>query len=173
MPCGSALAAGLLTVAAATGCGRPAPTADADVLAVLETPLTDAEQTAMIDLGRRTYLRNSCHNCHAMDGKVGNGAPQLRNLYTTRAQLTDGTTLERDRAYLVGSILRPNDHVVTGHAQQMTSGYRFLPADEVAAMILYLEQFSPPSTASPAPTAGLPGAADRPSEPDSPDGEAP
>lgn len=131
------------------GCSRPSTTADADVLAILEAPRTEAQQATTIDLGRRLYLRNSCHNCHGLDGKVGNGAPQLRNLYTTPANLTDGTILDRDRDYVVRSILRPAEEIVVGHAQQMTSGYRFLPADEVAAIILYLEQFSPPTTQAP------------------------
>lgn len=152
------------------GCDRPALTADADVLAVLEEPRDQAEQAAMIDLGRRLYLRNSCHNCHALDGKAGNGAPQLRNLYTTQAALADGSLTDRDRAYVVRSILRPSEEIVVGYPQLMTNAYRTMPAEEVAAIIAYLEQFSPPA---PEVAAGST-AADPPSEaaaePDSPPG---
>ena len=137
------IATGLVALAS-IGCDRPTPTADADVLALLQLTLTQTQLAESQDLGRRLYLRNSCHNCHGLDGKAGNGAPQLRNLYSTQAELADGTARDRDRAYIVRSILRPSDEIVAGHPQQMTGGYRFLPADEVAAIVRYLERFSPP-----------------------------
>lgn len=139
---------GLLGVAAwvtfgPMGCGGAAVTTEADVLAVLEQPRTEEETEALADDGRRAYLRHSCHNCHGLDGGNPNGAPQLRNLYTTRAELTDHTQLDRDRGYVVRSILDPDEHVVAGHPQQMSPGYRFAPPEDLAAIVLYLERFSP------------------------------
>lgn len=130
------------------GCDGSSLTTEAQVLAALAQPRTEAEQTAAADEGRRLFLRHSCHNCHVVKGAT-RGAPRLSQLYTTRATLADGQQIERDRAYLARSILSPQDQVVAGYAQPMSRYAAVLTPAEVAALILYLEQYSPPGKQDP------------------------
>lgn len=128
-------------VAMLPSCGSPDFATEADVLTVLEQPRSDEELHAMGDLGRRLFLKNNCQQCHVVEG-IPTGAPRLANLYTTQAILRDGTKIDRDRAYVVRSILRSQDQIVVGYPQQMSS-YRHLPAEDVAALVVYLERYSP------------------------------
>ncbi len=123
------------------GCDPPKFATEAEVLAVLNQPRSEAEQGAFADEGRRLFLRHSCQQCHVVEGPT-RGAPRLAELYTTQAVLIDGSTIERDRSYVIRSILRSNEQIVAGYPQQMTS-YRHIPAEEVAAVVAYLERYSP------------------------------
>lgn len=123
------------------GCNPPNFATEADVLAVLNQPRTAAEQVSLADEGRRMFLRHSCQQCHVVEG-TPRGAPRLADLYTTQAVLIDGSTIDRDRGYVIRSILRSNEQIVAGYPQQMTS-YRHIPAAEVAALVAYLERYSP------------------------------
>ncbi|MEM9881763.1 MAG: cytochrome c [Planctomycetota bacterium] len=132
------LIAGVILVA----CSPPDFAEIADVEAILSAPRSDEAHASLIDTGRKLFTVQSCRNCHAVKPPA-RGAPVLRNLYTTQAVLTDGTAMNRDRAYLIRSILHPREHVVAGYPQHM-SNYRKLPAEEVAALVAYLESMSPP-----------------------------
>ncbi|MEO0514641.1 MAG: cytochrome c [Planctomycetota bacterium] len=146
------------------GCDPPKFATEAEVIAVLNQPRTDAEQEALADEGRRMFLRHSCQQCHVVEGAT-RGAPRLADLYTTQAILIDGSTIERDRSYVIRSILRSNEQVVAGYPQQMTS-YRHIPAAEVAALVAYLERYSPPAAADMADTGGITSSAEPDSAPD-------
>lgn len=135
-------------------CGAPNFASEADVLAVLQQPRSDEEWEALGDEGRRQFLRNNCQQCHVVEG-IPRAAPRLANLYTTQAILRDGTKVDRDRAYVIRSILRPMDQVVVGYPQQMSS-YRHLPAEDVAALLAYLERYSPPGSPKPGSSKGEP-----------------
>ncbi|MEM6458093.1 MAG: cytochrome c [Planctomycetota bacterium] len=132
----------LVTSVILAACSPPDYAEVADVEVILNAPRSDDAHDALIDNGRKLFIRHSCHNCHAVKPPA-RGAPVLRNLYTTQAVLLDGTAKGRDRAYLIGSILHPREHVVAGYPQAM-SNYRHLPAEEVAALVAYLESMSPP-----------------------------
>ncbi|MEO1237084.1 MAG: cytochrome c [Planctomycetota bacterium] len=146
--------AALLSCAAVAliGCDPPNFATEADVLAVLAQPRTDAQQAEFVDTGRRLFIVESCKNCHVVEGPT-HGAPRLRNLYTTRATLIDGTKIDRDRGYLVRSILNPREVVVAGYPQQMAN-YQYLEAEQVAALVAYLEQYSPLPSRAPDPDIG-------------------
>lgn len=128
-------------VLALPACNPPNFATEADVLVVLNQPRTDEEQKQLADTGRKLFLRHSCNNCHVVEGTT-RGAPRLADLYTTQATLIDGRQIDRDRGYVIRSILNSNEVVVAGYAQQM-SAYRHIPAPEVAALVAYLERYSP------------------------------
>ncbi len=125
-----------------TGCDRPPPATPAQVVALLETALPEAALTARVQRGEALYYANSCANCHVLKG-ASRGAPRLARLYHSPAVLVSGQTVVRDRAYLARSILASRDEVVAGYTQAM-SVYRHLPAGDVAALIAFLETYSPP-----------------------------
>lgn len=131
----------LLLCGLLTGCDGPPPATPAEVVALLDAPLPEAAVTARAQRGEALFYANSCSNCHVLKGPT-RGAPRLARLYDTPAELIGGETQPRDRAYLARSILSAQDHVVAGYAQQM-SVYRHLPAEDVAALIAFLETFSP------------------------------
>jgi mono/diheme cytochrome c family protein len=143
------LGAFILTLAAVPACNEPPVPTEAQVLAALNEPRTDAEDEAFAVNGRRLFLRNNCHNCHGINGQATT-APGLRRLYVEPARLADGTALDRDPAYLARSILHPQAQVVAGYAQPMTNYARILSPQDVAAIIRYLHTFSPPPAAPPA-----------------------
>ena len=124
-------------------CGEPPIATESQVLDILNRPRSDAQQKALAQTGRRLFLRQNCHNCHGTDGK-STLAPSLRQLYIAPVKLADGTTIDRDPAYLARSIIHPQAQVVAGYAQQMANYSRVLSADDVAALITYLHQYSPP-----------------------------
>jgi len=54
-----------------------------------------------------------CVACHSNDGTPGVG-PTWQGLYQRQEQMTDGTTITVDEAYITESIHNPNAHVVAG-----------------------------------------------------------
>lgn len=54
-----------------------------------------------------------CVACHSIDGTPGVG-PTWQGLYLRQEQMTDGTTVTADDAYITESILYPNEKIVTG-----------------------------------------------------------
>ena len=146
------LCVSILAVLATPGCDAPNLATEADMQAVLYQPRTGAEWEALADEGRRAFLRNNCQSCHVVEGST-RGAPRLANLYTTQATLIDGRQIDRDRGYLIRSIIEPQEYVVAGYPQQMSS-FRHRPAEEVAALVAYLERFSPLPEETVRPTPG-------------------
>jgi cytochrome c oxidase subunit II len=55
----------------------------------------------------------ACAGCHTIDGSPGVG-PTWQGLFGSEEELTDGTTVTVDEAYLSESILDPNAHIVAG-----------------------------------------------------------
>lgn len=142
----AAAAAGLFGVVFAVlfsaGCDGGTPTTEADVLAVLQQPRTAVELENLAKEGRIEFVKNTCTTCHVVEG-AARGAPRLRNLYTTQAQLLDGTKINRDRSYIIRSILHPRENIVAGYPQVMMSSFNYLEAEQIAALVTYLEQYSP------------------------------
>ncbi|MEJ2746834.1 MAG: hypothetical protein P8183_02795 [Anaerolineae bacterium] len=54
-----------------------------------------------------------CSGCHSIDGSTMSG-PTWLGLYGHQVQLTDGTTVTADDAYIRESILNPNAKIVAG-----------------------------------------------------------
>ena len=125
------------------GCGRPDFAEPADVIALLDAPPPALAEQLTAAEGQRLFIRHSCNNCHAVQGPE-RGAPVLRNLYVGEAKLRDGQSVRRDREYVARSILRSQEQIVAGYPQLM-SNYQFLPAEDVAAIVLYLETLTPPA----------------------------
>jgi cytochrome c oxidase subunit 2 len=54
-----------------------------------------------------------CVACHSLDGAPGVG-PTWQGLYNRQEQLTDGSTVTVDDAYIINSILDPNSQITAG-----------------------------------------------------------
>lgn len=64
--------------------------------------------------GERASKQNGCFACHSVDGSKLVG-PSWKGLFGAQSQLTDGTSVLVDEAYLKDSIVKPNEQVVAGY----------------------------------------------------------
>jgi len=80
----------------------------------------DYEGLSSVDAGKKVYHKTNCSNCHSIDGsdKVG-GA--LKGIYLTMVSFEGGTASKRDVNYLKDSILNPQNKIVKGRPNVMTS----------------------------------------------------
>lgn len=86
--------------------------------------------------GRKLFVSKGCAACH-MEGPSALG-PSLAGIYGTTQELTDGTKIVVDEAYLTASILDPHKQVVKGYAPVMPS-YRVTLADaQIADLVAYI-----------------------------------
>ncbi len=122
-------------------CGRPPATTVEQVLSELDKPRNVAQRAVLVDTGRRLFAIQNCNLCHAVEGSE-KSAPTLAYLVGQPVTLNDGSVVTADRAYLARSIVEPQAQVVAGYALLM-SNYRFLQADQVAALVAYIESLSP------------------------------
>ncbi len=66
-----------------------------------------------VERGQQVYQQFGCNACHSLDGSVSVG-PSWQGVYQSQEQLTDGSTVTVDEAYLHESIVDPNAKVVAG-----------------------------------------------------------
>jgi mono/diheme cytochrome c family protein len=64
--------------------------------------------------GMGLYASLGCQGCHSLDGSPSSG-PTFKGLYGSTVKLTNGQTVKADDAYLLGSILDPDNQIVSGY----------------------------------------------------------
>jgi cytochrome c oxidase subunit 2 len=87
--------------------------------------------------GRLLTIRNGCIGCHSIDGAKMTG-PTWFGLYGAEVELSDGTTVVADDAFLAESILNPKAKEVAGFAPTVMPPYA-LSETEIANIIAYLK----------------------------------
>jgi cytochrome c oxidase subunit II len=117
-------AAGVLAIAALTGCGGD----DADL-----TLSPEAEA------GRSITRSNGCAACHGSAGEGGVG-PAFAGLYGSEVELDDGQTAIADEAYLTESIRDPNAKRRAGYELAMPANE--LSDEEISSVIAYIRELS-------------------------------
>lgn len=96
-----------------------------------------AELSDEASAGRTLALRNGCASCHGDDGGGGVGPP-FTGLHGTDVELSDGSTVVADDAYLSRSITDPGAQEVAGYDVNMpTNG---LSDDEVAEIVTWIRE---------------------------------
>ncbi|MDL1909605.1 cytochrome c oxidase subunit II [Chloroflexi bacterium CFX6] len=98
-----------------------------------------AAQAGMTPEGRGEALvaANGCAACHSIDGSARVG-PTWFGLFGHEVQLSDGTTVTADEAYLTESILNPQAKIVAGFENQQMPAYSFTE-EQVADIIAYIK----------------------------------
>ena len=87
------------------------------------------------DRGRQLALDNGCASCHGAQGQGGVG-PAWTGLAGSEVELTDGSTVVADDAYLRRAILQPDAEEVAGYTIKMPSnGLSEAQADDIVAYI--------------------------------------
>ncbi len=87
--------------------------------------------------GQQLVLANGCRGCHTIDGSVLTG-PSWLHMYGNPVELSNGTTVIADDAYLKESILDPKAKEVKGFAPTVMPPFKFTD-QEIADIIAYLK----------------------------------
>jgi cytochrome c oxidase subunit 2 len=89
--------------------------------------------------GREIANANGCAGCHGNDGQGGAG-PTWVGLAGSQVELSDGTVVTADDAYLARAISDPGAEVVAGNALRMPENS--LTDAEIADVIAYIHDLS-------------------------------
>ena len=106
---------------------------------------------SMAQQGERLFEQYGCSTCHQAD-QQGRG-PNLRGVYGSRIQLTDGRSVQVDDAYIRESILNPNAKVTAGYRPDVMPTFQGQVSEEqLLQMIVYIKSLANPG--APASTGG-------------------
>jgi cytochrome c oxidase subunit 2 len=154
---GGGVVLGLLVGAYAIGYNRgqdstAAPAASTTTTAATTTAATTTPATppaagpvpvtpALVARGKTLYSSDGCAACHSLDGSAGAG-PTLAGAAGRQVELTDGTTVTADDAYLQRAIADPDAQIVKGYGAGVMSaaisGFD-LGADDIRALVAFLK----------------------------------
>lgn len=103
-------------------------------------PLTESELAGQ---GKTLFADNGCAACHSLDGSAGAG-PSLEGAAGRKVELTDGSTVTADDAYLARAIADPDAQIVKGYRAGVMSaaisgfGLNGKP-DDIRALVAFLQ----------------------------------
>lgn len=92
--------------------------------------------------GKELATSSGCAGCHSFTGGRSAG-PTWKGLYGTEVELTDGSTVVADEAYLRQSIMDPRSQTVKGFGTVMPKNR--LSESQVALIISYIKAIGPAS----------------------------
>ena len=134
-------------------CGKSHSTMEKDVIVISQSDYDKwvseqaavafiAQATAAADpnpnssRGEQLYLNNGCKACHSLDGSKGVG-PTWRGLFGSQVQLSGGTIVTANVAYLTESINDPNKKIVDGFSPGMPNFG--LKDKQIADLVAFIE----------------------------------
>ncbi len=115
------------------------------------TPSAVAAVKPSVEEGQRLYQFIGCMGCHSVDGSVaGRLGPSWQGLYGSTRNISDGTKVKADEAYIRESILDPSKKKVKDYLK-LESGmpiYAGILSDsQIESIILYMKALpAPPKT---------------------------
>jgi cytochrome c oxidase subunit 2 len=90
--------------------------------------------------GERIFASMGCNACH--NGTAAARGPNLAGVYGSKLQLTDGSQVLVDDAYLRGSILSPSQHVTAGFAPIMPTYQGQISEEGLIDLVEYLKNLN-------------------------------
>jgi cytochrome c oxidase subunit II len=87
--------------------------------------------------GQLLVAANGCAACHSINGAQGIG-PTWFGLFGSEVELTDGTAVIADEAYLTESIKAPQAKIVAGFETQLMPTYGFTD-EQIADIVAYIK----------------------------------
>jgi cytochrome c oxidase subunit 2 len=111
----------------------------ADFDAWMTEQLVLAEEASQTPEGRGQALvaANGCAACHSINGAAGIG-PTWFGLFEHEVELTDGSVVTVDEAYLTESIKAPQAKIVHGFENQLMPTYGFTD-EQIADIVAYIK----------------------------------
>jgi cytochrome c oxidase subunit 2 len=108
----------------------------------------------MAQQGEKLFGQLGCSTCHLLDQQQGR-CPNLRGVYGSHVQLSDGKSVLADDVYIRESILNPNAKVVAGYHQDVMPTFQGqITEEQLLQLIVYVKSLALPGT----PTASQTGA---------------
>ena len=87
--------------------------------------------------GQALVAANGCAACHSINGAAGIG-PTWFNLFEHEVELTTGSVVIADEAYITESIKTPQEKIVKGFENQLMPTYGFTD-EQIADIVAYLK----------------------------------
>jgi cytochrome c oxidase subunit 2 len=87
--------------------------------------------------GQAMVAANGCAACHSTNGAAGIG-PTWFGLFDHEVELTDGSVVVADEAYLTESIKAPQSKIVAGFENQLMPIYGFTD-EQIADIVAYIK----------------------------------
>lgn len=113
----------------------------------------------MAQQGEKLFEQLGCSTCHLLD-QQGGRCPNLRGVYGSHIQLSDGKSVVVDDAYIRESILNPNAKIVAGYKPDVMPTFQGqITEEQLLRLIVYIKSLGAPG----APVASQSGPAARPS----------
>ena len=90
--------------------------------------------------GERLFASLSCTACHS--GAPDARGPSLANVYGSKLQLANGSSVNVDEAYLREAILNPSSHVTAGYAPLMPTYQGQISEEGLISLVEYIKSLS-------------------------------
>lgn len=106
----------------------------ANIAALIKT-----EEPITREWGAKLFNSVGCVGCHSPGTETaGKYGPPFKGMYGTLREMSDGSFIEANDAYLRESILEPGKHVVKGYEAEMPSYVGVLSDADIEAILLYI-----------------------------------
>ncbi len=96
---------------------------------------------SLADEGGRLFESLACSNCHKPDGS--GRCPNLVGLFGRIVQLSNGSTVVADEAYIRESILQPTAKIVAGYQPLMPTFQGLVTEEGVLELVEYIKSLGP------------------------------
>jgi len=100
------------------------------------------QRQALVSHGETAAAGLGCFRCHTIDG-TPHIAPTWSGLFGKQEQLSDGTTVHVDEAYLTESMMDPAAKIVAGFQPVMPSYQGKMEPAQVAAIVEFIKTLTP------------------------------
>jgi cytochrome c2 len=96
-----------------------------------------------VESGKEIFKKMGCIGCHSPDGNIkGMYGPSIKRIFGSKRELTDGSIVIIDEAYLKESILEPQKKVVKGYSAEMPTFKGILTETDIESIILYIKRLN-------------------------------
>jgi cytochrome c oxidase subunit 2 len=113
-----------------------------------------AAEGSLAENGQKLFTQLACDNCHKADNQ--GRCPTLVNVFGSTVELTGGSTVKADEAYIRESILSPQAKVVKGYEPVMPTFQGLVTEEQVLQLVEYVKSLVPKPAAGPAPPGRTP-----------------
>jgi cytochrome c oxidase subunit 2 len=94
--------------------------------------------TSLAQNGERLFASMGCNQCH--NGTAAARGPSLAGVYGSKLQLTNGSAVLVNDAYLRDAILNPSEHVTAGYAPIMPTYQGQISEDGLIDLVEFIKQ---------------------------------